>query len=228
VTLGAIAIVLAAGSGERLGLPTPKAFAALGGRTILAHAVASALASPAIDLVVVTAPEGSEDLAHAICEPLGAHTIVTGGATRHVSVRAALDVVPADTPVVVCHDAARALATTSLFSAVVRALDGWDGVVPVVPVPDTVKRLRGETVLGTEPREELALTQTPQAFRLSALRDAHRRASEAGLDFTDDAAALEWAGFRVRAVPGDPRNFKITTVEDLERAEALMTGVARG
>lgn len=228
MTIGAVAIVLAAGSGERLGFATPKAFVALGGRTMLAHAVEAALASRAIDLAVVTAPMGSEDLAHAICEPFGAHAVVTGGASRTASVRAALEVVPADAAVVVCHDAARALAPPSLFTAVVGALEGWDGVVPVVPVPDTVKRVRGEDVLGTEPREGLALAQTPQAFGASALRGAHARAADAGLEFTDDAAALEWAGYRVRAIPGETRNFKITSVEDLERAEALMTGVARG
>jgi len=227
MTFGAVAIVLAAGSGERLGLATPKAFVTLGGQTILAHAVAAAFASRSIDLAVVAAPTGSEDLAHAICEPFGAHAVVTGGPSRTASVRAALEVVPVDTAVVVCHDAARALAPPSLFTSVVEALEGWDGVVPVVPVPDTVKRIRDEHVLATEPRDGLALAQTPQAFGASALRDAHVRAAAAGLEFTDDAAALEWAGYRVRAIPGEARNFKITSVEDLERAEALMTGVAR-
>jgi len=224
----AVAIVLAAGSGERLGLETPKAFVPIGGRPMLARAVGSALACPRVGLVVVAAPAGAEDLAHAIVEPFGAHAVVTGGPTRHASVRAALAAVPDETASVLCHDAARALATSDLFSAVLEALAGWDGVVPAVPVSDTVKRVRGEMVVGTESREELALAQTPQAFSASALRDAHARAMEAGLEFTDDAAALEWAGYRVRTVPGEPANFKITTAEDLARAERSIEEAVRG
>jgi 2-C-methyl-D-erythritol 4-phosphate cytidylyltransferase len=93
-------------------------------------------------------------------------------------------------------------------------------VVPVVPVADTVKRVRDGSVVGTEARGELALAQTPQAFRAAPLRDAHARAERDGLDFTDDASAVEWAGYRVRVVPGEPGNFKITSAEDLARAEA--------
>ena len=212
--------MLAAGSGERLGVGSPKAFVPLGGRTILAHAVAAAAACPEVDLLVVTAPEGAEDLAHAVLEPFGAHAVVRGGASRQASVRAALEVVPADAPTIVCHDAARALASSALFSAVLRGLEGYDGCIPVVPVPDTVKRVKADEVLATEPREELRLAQTPQAFVATALRDAHARAEAADLEFTDDAAALEWAGYRVHAVPGEPWNLKITTPEDLARAEA--------
>ena len=224
----AVVVVLAAGSGERLGLDTPKAFVPLAGRPILARAVASALACPRVGLVVVAAPPGAEDLAHAIVEPLGAHAVVTGGATRHASVRAALAAVPAETAAVVCHDAARALASQELFAAVLEALPGWDGVVPCLPVADTVKRVVEGSVVRTEPREELGLAQTPQAFTAPALRDAHERATAAGLHFTDDAAALEWAGYRVRAVAGEARNFKVTDAEDLARAEALLAEAVRG
>jgi 2-C-methyl-D-erythritol 4-phosphate cytidylyltransferase len=223
----AVAIVAAAGSGERLGVPGPKAFVSLGGRPILARAVEAALACPAVGLVVVAAPPGAEDLAHAIVEPLGAHAVVTGGATRQASVRAALAAVPQDAPAVLCHDAARALATPALFAAVLEALEGWDGVVPVVPVADTVKRVRGERVVGTEPREELALAQTPQAFVAEALRDAHARAEAAGVEATDDAALLEWAGYRVRVVPGEATNLKITTRADLGWAELLLAEASR-
>jgi 2-C-methyl-D-erythritol 4-phosphate cytidylyltransferase/2-C-methyl-D-erythritol 2,4-cyclodiphosphate synthase len=223
-----VAIVLAAGSGERLRSETPKAFVPLGGRPILVRAVSTALSCPSIGLVVVTAPAGSEDLAHAMVEPLGAHAIVTGGSTRHASVRAGLAAVPEGTPVVICHDAARALATPALFEDVLAALEGWDGVVPALSVADTVKRVRGDEVVRTEPRDDLVLAQTPQAFSATALRHAHAKASEAGLEFTDDAAALEWAGYRVRVVPGEPGNFKITSSEDLSRAERLVLERADG
>jgi 2-C-methyl-D-erythritol 4-phosphate cytidylyltransferase len=172
--------------------------------------------------VVVVAPPGWEDLARATVEPLGAHTVVTGGPSRQASVRAALAAVPIESPAIACHDAARALARPALFDAVLVALEGWDGAVPVVPVADTVKRIEGGRVVSTEPREALALAQTPQAFVPDALREAHARAERDGAELTDDAAALERAGFRVRAVPGDPRNVKITTPDDLARAEALL------
>jgi 2-C-methyl-D-erythritol 4-phosphate cytidylyltransferase len=225
---GAVAIVLAAGSGERLGVGRAKAFVELAGRPILAHGVAAALACPDVSMVIVAAPPGGEDLAHSMVEPLGAHTVVTGGATRRESVRVALEAVPAETPVVVCHDAARPFATPELFARVLAGLVDAEGVVPVVPVPDTVKRLDGDRILGTEPREALALAQTPQAFVAKALRESHARALVDGADVTDDAAALERAGFRLRAVPGEPGNFKITTPEDLARAEAIALEVARG
>lgn len=219
--------MLAAGSGERLGLDTPKAFVPVGGRPILARAVAAALAGPRIGLVVVTAPPGAEDLAHAIVEPLGAHAVVTGGKTRHDSVRAALAAVPAEAAAIVCHDAARVMASPELFTAVLEALPGWDGVVPCLPVTDSVKRVRNGRVVRTEPREELGLAQTPQAFVASALRDVHARAAREGRVFTDDAAALEWAGYRVRVVPGEPRNLKVTDAEDLARVEALLAEAVR-
>ena len=225
---GAVAIVLAAGSGERLGLDRPKAFVELAGRPLLAHSVGAAFACPAVSMVVVAAPPGGEDLAHAMVEGLGSHAVVTGGATRRASVRAALDVVPAGAVAVLCHDAARPFAAPELFARVLAALDGADGVVPVVPVPDTVKRVDGVVVLGTERREDLALAQTPQAFVTSALREAHERAERDGAEVTDDAAALERAGFRVRTVPGEPGNFKITTPQDLARAEAIALELARG
>lgn len=221
---GAVAIVLAAGSGERLGSSTPKAFVGLGGRPMLARAVASVFACPAIDAVVVAAPQGSEDLAHAVLEPFGTHAVVSGGETRQASVRAALAAVPADVRVIVCHDAARPLATPVLFSAVIAALDDGevDGAVPVIRVADTVKRVHGGLIVGTEHREDLALAQTPQAFRAVALRDAHARAAAEAVAFTDDAAALEWAGYRLATVVGEASNFKITDAEDLARAEQVL------
>ena len=95
-------------------------------------------------------------------------------------------------------------------------------------MPDTVKRVDAGVVLGTEPRDALALAQTPQAFRTAALREALERAERDGADVTDDASALERAGFRVRAITGEPGNFKVTTPEDLERAERVALELARG
>ncbi|MEW6058654.1 MAG: 2-C-methyl-D-erythritol 4-phosphate cytidylyltransferase [Actinomycetota bacterium] len=219
MTNGVVAIVLAAGSGERLGGATPKAFVTLAGRPILARAAQAVLSCEKVSTVVAAVPPGLEGLASSMLEDIGPHVIVTGGPSRQASVRAALAAVPGDVTAIVCHDAARPFARPELFSTVLAALPGADGVIPVVPVPDTVKRIRDGFVVSTEARDGLALAQTPQAFVADLLRDAHQRAAEAGLDLTDDAAIMEWAGYRIRAVPGESTNLKITTQDDLAWAE---------
>lgn len=221
-------IVLAAGNGNRLGLDVPKAFAPLADRTILEHALASAFDPAWVESLVVTVPAGWEARAQAIVGPLHPRAVIVGGPTRQASVRSALAAVPAEAETIVCHDAARPLARPAFFSAVLAALEGWDGVVPVVPVTDTVKRLVGERIVGTESRSALALAQTPQAFRGGALRDAHARAEREGDTVTDDAEAVELAGYRVRAIGVDAGNFKITTAQDLVRAETVLAEAARG
>jgi len=227
--MDAVAVVLAAGSGERLAADRPKAFLEVAGRTILEHSVAAATARPEVTGLVVAVPAGSEQLAVELLEGVAKPAIVVaGGPTRQASVRSALDGVPDEAIAVVCHDAARPLATPSLFGSVIAALDEADGVVPVVPIPDTLKRVRGDLVLGTESREGMFLAQTPQACKLTAFREAHARAAEAGYEATDDVALLEWAGYRVRAVAGEPGNFKMTSPEDLGRAETVLTRAAGG
>jgi 2-C-methyl-D-erythritol 4-phosphate cytidylyltransferase len=221
-----VAIVLAAGAGRRVGADEPKAFLPIAGRPILSVAAAAAAASPAIDAIVVTAPEGWEDRARACVEACTVPTtVVTGGASRQASVLAALDAVPADAAVVAIHDAARPFAPPDLFTAVVDAVtDATPGVVPLVPVNDTVKEVVDGRVVGTIDRDRLALAQTPQAFDIGVLRAAHRHAEAAGLVVTDDAAALEHDGLPIAAVPGDPGNLKITTLLDLANADARMGG----
>jgi 2-C-methyl-D-erythritol 4-phosphate cytidylyltransferase len=221
----AAVIVLAAGAGRRLGAERPKAFLPIGDRPMLAVAVASAAASPAVAAIVVAAPEGYEEEAGASVEGLPVPaTVVRGGATRQASVRAALDALDG-AEVVVVHDAARPFAPPDLFTEVVRAVAGGaDGAIPVIAVADTVKRLDGLRVVDTVSRDDLGLAQTPQAFRVAALRSAHEQAVHAGYEVTDDAMLLERVG-SVVAVPGDPRNFKITSMLDLARAEARIGGV---
>jgi 2-C-methyl-D-erythritol 4-phosphate cytidylyltransferase len=220
----AAAIVLAAGVGRRLGAEIPKAFLPIGDRPMLAGAAAAAAASPAIAAIVVAAPAGYEDAAHACVEGLPVPaTVVAGGATRQASVREALRVL--DGPqIVAVHDAARPFAPPALFTEVVRAVaSGADGAIPVIALTDTVKRLDGLRVVDTVARDDLGLAQTPQAFLVKALRQAHDEATHAGYDVTDDAMLLERVG-SVVAVPGDPRNFKITSMLDLARAEARIGG----
>jgi 2-C-methyl-D-erythritol 4-phosphate cytidylyltransferase/2-C-methyl-D-erythritol 2,4-cyclodiphosphate synthase len=216
----AFAIVLAAGEGARLDAGAPKGLVRIGDEAIVTLAVRAAAASCA-EGVVVAAPIDLVDHVRTLVEP--GVLVVAGGATRQESVRRALEAVPVDVEVVAIHDAARPFATPALFDAVIAAAVSGDaaGALPVVPVTDTVKRVADGVVVATEPRDGLALAQTPQAFALAPLRDAHERAAAAGEAFTDDAAAVAWAGYRVRTVAGEPGNFKITTRGDLERAEAI-------
>jgi 2-C-methyl-D-erythritol 4-phosphate cytidylyltransferase len=222
--VGAFAIVVAAGSGSRVGAGEPKAFLTIGGRPMILLAVEAALSSPAIKGVVVVAPPGHIARAHSLLASVRPTPIVVaGGATRQDSVRSGLRLVPDHVDVVVVHDAARPFAPERAFDEVVQAvLEGADAAVPVLLADDTVKRVRDGVVIGTEPRDEIALAQTPQAFRTELLRDAHERAAVAGWEVTDDATLLERTGAVVRALPGDPRNFKITTALDLDRADRTL------
>jgi 2-C-methyl-D-erythritol 4-phosphate cytidylyltransferase len=215
------AVLAAAGSGERFGADRPKAFVRLGEQPLLAESLARLDASEWIDAVVVAAPPGWEEPAILLAEELGCGKVsscVTGGATRADSVRLALAEVPAEAAVVVVHDAARPALDDAVVGRVVEALaDGWDGAVPALPVADTMKRVDGERVVETLPRESLRAVQTPQAFVADVLRGALQ-----GSDWTDCAAAVEASGGRVRVVEGDPRLLKVTDAADLDRVAALL------
>jgi 2-C-methyl-D-erythritol 4-phosphate cytidylyltransferase len=223
-------IVLAAGSGERLGPGTPKAFVSLAGRPMLWFSLRAVGEAGGLDSVILVVPEGRESegrevVANALRSWSLSVLVVPGGETRQASVRCGIEALPPDVTEVLCHDAARPLATPELFRRVVTALRPVDteGVVPVVPSPDTVKRIREDRVVETlAPREELALAQTPQGFEVSALLAAHRDAPAIGTGATDDAMLLERAGYRVVAVPGERSNLKITTAEDLLQAELMI------
>lgn len=224
-----VAVLVAAGSGQRLGGVLPKAFMPLGGLPMLARSLRALAGSAAVTGAVIVAPEDrvrlAEEIAAQFAPSLHVHGVVPGGRTRQESVRLGLEAVPADAAVVLCHDAARPFASSSLFDRVVDALGEGrdaDGAVPVIRSADTVKRLRGSAVAETIPREEIGLVQTPQAFVSAAFRTAHADAAAAGLDGTDDAMLLEAAGYRIVAVEGEPTNFKITTDEDLRGAEAML------
>ena len=216
------AILAAAGSGERLGADRPKAFVRLGELPLLAESLRRLDESEWVDGIVVAAPPGWEEPAILLAEELGASKVSTslaGGRTRAESVRLALAAVPADAAVVLVHDAARPLLPTELVERVLAPLsEGWDGVVPALPVADTIKRVRGGQVLETLEREELVAVQTPQAFLAPALRDASAAAGDAG----DCASLVEARGGRVTVVPGDRRLLKVTSREDLSQVAAWL------
>jgi 2-C-methyl-D-erythritol 4-phosphate cytidylyltransferase len=215
-------VVVAAGRGERLGSPYPKAFAKLGGRPLLAESLERLDASDWIEGMVVVVPVEWEEPAILLAEEVGAGKVtlaVPGGETRSDSVRAGLAEVPEDAAVVLVHDAARPLVDEGVVERVVLALeDDWDGAVPAMPVPDTLKRADGEAVVETLDRTGLVAVQTPQAFVAATLR----RALAADGSESDCAGSVERAGGRVRVVPGDPRLVKVTSDADLALVEALL------
>lgn len=222
------AVLVAAGSGERLGAGVPKAFVDLGARTLLEHAVDRFAGHPRIRDLVVAAPP--EHLARAGELAAGA-VVVAGGDTRQRSVSAALATLAEDVDTVLVHDVARPLVPAELIDRVLDALltDGVVAAVPAMPVADTIRRTdpaSGE-LAGLVDRSRLLAMQTPQAFVRSVLVEAHRAAD--GADATDDAALVESIGARVVAVRGDQRALKITAPVDLVLAEAMLThyGAAR-
>jgi len=218
--LTAVALIVAAGRGERLGSSAPKALVALSGRPMLEWSVAALRAAEGIGAIVVALPVEALDAVPAGC------VAVAGGAERSQSVRAALAAAPADADVVLVHDAARPLVTPALIERCLRALEedgGWDAAIAAAPVTDTVKRaVDGLRVTETLVRSELWAVQTPQVFRRAALERALSRPDAELAAATDDAMLVEQDGGRVRVVPAPPENLKVTTPVDLRLAELLL------
>jgi 2-C-methyl-D-erythritol 4-phosphate cytidylyltransferase len=219
-------VLVAAGRGERLGDDRPKAFAALGGRPLLAESLRRLDESALLDAVVVVAPPEWEEPAILLAEELGASKVsacVTGGATRVESVEAGVREVPDEAAVIVVHDAARPLLSEEVVERVLGALgEGFDGAVPGLRIADTVKRVDHGVVVETVPRDQLVTVQTPQAFVAPVLRAALAAGAGSTEPSTDCASLVERNGGRVKVVPGDERLLKVTTGADLRRVEAWM------
>lgn len=220
------AVVPAAGSGSRLGAALPKAFVPLAGVPIVVRAVDGLLGSGVVDTVIVAVPESMVEQAKTLLygRPVD---VLTGGADRTSSVAVALQAQRvvggkgAGDGIVLVHDAARPLTPPALIRSVVDAVrSGREAVVPVLPVPDTIKRVDAEgAVTGTVDRSALRRVQTPQGFTAALL---HRAYASAGAAATDDAGLVEAIGARVWTVPGDPLAFKVTTGWDFRIAELLL------
>ncbi len=211
--MGAVALVVAAGRGERLGSDGPKALVVVGGRQMLEWSLDVLRAVDAIEQIVVALPPG----VHAPAGTIG----VPGGEQRSQSVRAALQASFGD-PVLV-HDAARPLVTVELVRACLAGLGDADAAIAAAPLADTVKEGE-EFVERTLDRSRLWAIQTPQVFRREILERALDQPDEVLAAATDDAALVEVLGGRVRLVPAPRSNLKVTTPEDLRLAEALLAG----
>ncbi|MDQ6851972.1 MAG: 2-C-methyl-D-erythritol 4-phosphate cytidylyltransferase [Actinomycetota bacterium] len=213
------AIIVAAGSGSRLGADVPKAFVTVAGRTLLEHASSRFLEHPLVRDVVLAAPANLVESASAIVPRA---RVVAGGSTRQESVARALAALAADIDIVLVHDVARAFVPAEMITQVVGAVQaGSAAAIPTLPVTDTIRRCDPDThELGeTLDRTRLRAVQTPQGFRRAALLAAHSLDPDA--DACDDASLVEAMGVRVVAVRGDERAFKITVARDLAVAELI-------
>jgi 2-C-methyl-D-erythritol 4-phosphate cytidylyltransferase/2-C-methyl-D-erythritol 2,4-cyclodiphosphate synthase len=220
------AILVAAGSGRRLGGSLPKQLQLLGGRPLLAWPLAALDACGAIVEVVLVVAADQLERASAIVAAVAPHKpcrLCVGGSSRTDSVRAGLAALPADAELVAIHDAARPLVTPELIARVIEAAERSGAAFPALAVPDTLHRTRDGLAVAALEREALVLAQTPQVFRASRLRDALAAQAE-GQGWTDEVQLLQLRGEPVQVVAGEPRNFKVTFAADLALAEALVSG----
>ncbi|MFF5793231.1 2-C-methyl-D-erythritol 4-phosphate cytidylyltransferase [Paeniglutamicibacter sp. NPDC012692] len=233
-------IVVAAGSGTRLGYGMPKALVPLNGRSLLEHALDRIAMADCAEEVIVVLPAGDSELA-ALCAGHELHPrTVNGGSTRNDSVRAGLSALGPGVEQVLIHDSARCLTPPEVFDSVAGALAaGATAVIPVLPVVDTIKTVSRDPgaeqphVTGTPAREFLRAVQTPQGFHAATLIAAHAQADgwdkDRAEEITDDAMLMERLGERVDTVPGSPEALKITTPMDLLLAQSLLgSGTTEG
>ena len=208
--MNTVALIVAAGRGERAGGDVPKQFAALGGKSVIARAVDAFGTTP----VFVVVGEGQHAMLETALAGRSLAGIVTGGAERQDSVRAGLRAI-ASADRVLIHDAARCHVPTAVIERLLTALDTHDGAVPVLPIADSVAR--ADEILGAAvDRTGLVRVQTPQAFRFDAIVAAHDRWQRPSA--TDDAQVARAAGLTVATVVGDVMLEKITRAEDLASA----------
>lgn len=208
----AAAVIVAAGQGLRAGQPLPKQFARWRGKPVVRHS-AEALAAAGVAPIVVAIPEGAEEIAAAALDGLPVR-FITGGATRQQSVRLGLEALALETPeLVLIHDAARPILPQAVIERLVAALDVHAGAIPVLPVVDSLTHAEGGLMGAPARREDLRRVQTPQAFRYSAILEAHR-AWEGEATAGDDAQVAQAAGFEIALVEGDEALHKLTFASD--------------
>jgi 2-C-methyl-D-erythritol 4-phosphate cytidylyltransferase len=217
-------VIVAAGSGKRMGANRNKLWLPLGGEPILAHTVRLFATHPEIAEVVLVVSE--RDQAEVLAW-LRSHrykvTVTLGGAERQDSVRCGLSVLSPTCSYVLVHDAARPFVTAEQISSIIRQVRRDQATIMAVPVKDTIKVVGATGIVESTPaRESLWAVQTPQAFRLSLLREAHEAAVQAGKRGTDDAMLVEWLGQPVTVMQGSYENIKITTPDDLWLGEEIL------
>lgn len=222
MTINNVAIIVAAGRGHRVGGEIPKQYLDVGGMPILRRTVNVFLENPAIDLIQVIIHPDDRELYDAAVGDMGLAEPVSGGDTRQKSVLSGLEAIGDHMPeYVYIHDAARPFLDQDTLNALISEVKKSGAVIPALAVTDTIKYMTEDTIDSTLDRNYLYRAQTPQAFRYKAIFMAHRRFESS--DLTDDSAVAEKGGLKVRVVEGNENNFKITTEDDLKKAEQ-MTG----
>ncbi|PHZ86349.1 bifunctional 2-C-methyl-D-erythritol 4-phosphate cytidylyltransferase/2-C-methyl-D-erythritol 2,4-cyclodiphosphate synthase [Paremcibacter congregatus] len=215
-------IIVAAGRGHRVGADLPKQYLPLCGKPILQHTVAAFLKVPTINLIQTVIHANDQALYETAIGNLDLLPPVFGGDTRQQSVIRGLESLAMHEPdLVLIHDAARPFISPRHIEDIIAAAEEHGAVIPTLPVVNTVKQISGQHITGTIDRSSLARAQTPQAFRFKLIYMAHLRTA-ATTPLTDDCAVAEACGIRVTTVPGEDRNFKITTAGDLMKAEHMM------
>ena len=222
-----VAIVVAASKGTRLGGDRPKQFLELGGVPVIIHTLRQFERSKQINEVITVLPAedtaGFQSLAQNF-ELTKVARVVTGGATRAQSVRHGLNAIT-EADIVAVHDGVRPFVTPEEIDEVVVAARKFGGAILTAPVPDTIKRVEEGRIVETIPRDELRRALTPQCFRFEVLRRAFEqldRLESAGAEITDESMLAERLGIEIVSVKGNARNVKITTIDDLKQAEALL------
>lgn len=223
------ALIVAAGAGQRFGAATPKVFVPLAGRPLLQWAVEAFANHPEVADVGMVVPSGYEAQAAELCPCAAGACIVAGGAERRHSVLNGLRALQLLAPdMVAIHDGARPLVTPEVISDSLRVCREYGAALTAIPATDTLKRVGDGRITGTIDRQGVYLAQTPQTFRFDLILQAHEQAEAEGWTVTDDAMLLERLGHEVHISQGDVRNVKITTPEDLQRAEAWLCRLEAG
>lgn len=222
-----VALIAAGGLGVRMGTSRRKQFLELGGRPILVHTLEAFDSHPQVDRLVVVVPVTDLNYCRQEIIPgAGLYKpvmLVSGGQHRQESVYNGLQAIRANDAIVLIHDGARPLLTTQLITACIEGAQQWRACIPALPIQDTLKQVdRQGMIERTVSRSTLFRAQTPQAFDLSLIKDAHARARHHGWQATDDAALVERMGVAVRMVEGSWENIKITRPHDLLRAEMIL------
>jgi 2-C-methyl-D-erythritol 4-phosphate cytidylyltransferase len=220
-----VAMIMAAGRGERFEGTAPKQLALVYGRPMVAWSIERFADCPEIgEIVLVIPPDQAESWRAAMAEPAGRHVsnLVGGGERRQESVRLGLEALPPQATHVLIHDAARPCLTKELIDRVVQALGENDAVVPVVPAVDTLVVDTNGAVDAVVDRAHIAGVQTPQAFERQLILGAHRKAHADGLESSDDGSLVLAMGAEVKTIPGERMNVKVTYPEDIAIAESIL------
>jgi len=227
---GIAVILVAAGDGTRLGQGIPKALVKINGKSLLEHSLERILGIKGLSQIVVASHENHVPeftaIGNSVINGKVEAKYTPGGLSRQGSIWNALQMVEPETEIVLVHDAARCFAPTELFEAVCEEVARKQtGILPVLPVADTIKQVSHDVVESTVEREQLRIAQTPQGFIYSKLFENYKNTSK---DFTDDAALMQAAGETIHSIPGHPMAFKITVLSDLEYASGLFRSQRSG